>query len=57
MQFGGLGTLRGLRLGKRLQGVLEKWVTITDALSKFAMQLTGANKRVGNRRPSQNSRR
>ncbi len=46
MQFGVSEVYAACDWANAYKVFLEKWVTITDALSKFAMQLTGANKRV-----------
>jgi len=46
MQFGVSELYAACDWANAYKVFLEKWVTITDALSKFAMQLTGANKRV-----------
>jgi len=46
MQFGVSEMYAACDWANAYKVVLEKWVTITDALSKFAMQLTGANKKA-----------
>jgi len=46
MQFGVSEVYAACDWANAYKVFLEKWVTITDALSKFAMQLTGANKRA-----------
>jgi hypothetical protein len=46
MQFGVSELYAACDWANAYKTFLEKWVTITDALSKFAMQLTGANKRA-----------
>ena len=46
MQFGVSEVYAACDWANAYKVFLEKWVTITDALSKFTMQLTGANKRV-----------
>lgn len=46
MQFGVSEVYAACDWANAYKVFLEKWVTITDALSKFAMQLTGANKKA-----------
>jgi hypothetical protein len=46
MQFGVSEVYAACDWAHAYKVFLEKWVTITDALSKFAMQLTGANKKA-----------
>ena len=46
MQFGVSEVYAACDWANAYKTFLEKWVTITDALSKFAMQLTGANKKA-----------
>ena len=46
MQFGVSELYAACDWANAYKVFLEKWVTITDALSKFTMQLTGANKRA-----------
>ncbi len=46
MQFGVSEIYAACDWANAYKTFLEKWVTIVDALSKFAMQLTGANKKA-----------
>jgi hypothetical protein len=46
MQFGVSEMYAACDWANAYKVFLEKWVTIIDALSKFAMQLTGANKKA-----------
>lgn len=46
MQFGVSEVYAACDWAAAYKTFLEKWVTITDALSKFAMQLTGANRKA-----------
>jgi len=57
MQFGVSELYAACDWANAYKVFLEKWVTITDALSKFAMQAHRRKQTGGNRRRLQNSRR